>query len=114
MTRKIPLHVLVERQGELPIVHVLGEVDMCTVSRAERPLRRELAVPPTALVLNLLDVTFIDAAGMRMLVQAQSAAERTDTELRLALARIVLRPLDILGLTGSFATYGTVEDAVAA
>ena len=114
MTRVEPLGVVIERQGTLPIVHVFGEVDMCTVSRAERPLRRELAVPPHALVLDLLDVTFIDAAGMRMLVEAQSAARSTDTELRLALARIVLRPLGILGLTESFATYGTVEDAVAA
>lgn len=114
MPRAAPLHVQVERQGTLPIVHVLGEVDICTVGQAEGPLRRELAGSPNALVLNLLDVTFMDVSGMRMLVEAQVAARRTDTDLRLALPRVVLRPLRVLGLTDRFATYGSVEDAVAA
>lgn len=114
MSREGPLSVRVDRQGTLPIVRVAGEVDMCTVDQAERPLRRELAVPPEVLVLDLIDVTFIDAAGMRMLVQARTAARSTDTDLRLAVARVVWRPLSILGLTEGFATYGTVKDAVAA
>ena len=114
MSLAVTLHVLVERHGALPVVHMLGEVDMCTVHQAEQPLRHELAAPPPALVLDLLDVTFIDAAGMRMLVDAQSAADRSETDLRVALPRVVLRPLSILGLSNGFATYGTVADAVAA
>ena len=114
MILETPLSILVEHQGMLPIVHVFGEVDMCTVHDAARPLRHELSAPPAALVLDLLDVTFIDAAGMRMLVEAQSAAARTDTDLQLALARIVRRPLDILGLTSDFACHRTLAEAVAA
>ncbi|QUQ65183.1 STAS domain-containing protein [Kutzneria sp. CA-103260] len=114
MAQQSTLNVLVERQGSLPIVHVFGEVDMCTVHEAARPLRHELSAPPAALVLNLIDVTFIDAAGMRMLVEAQSAADSTDTDLQVALARIVWRPLDLLGLTEDFATHRTLAAAVAA
>ena len=114
MSHEVPLRVLVERRGALPVVHVFGEMDMCTVHQAEQPLRHELAAPPPALVLDLLDVTFIDAAGMRMLVDARSAAHRTETDLRVALPRVVLRPLSILGLSDGFAMYGTVADAVAA
>ena len=114
VARETPLHVLVEHHGALPIVHVFGEVDMCTVDEAARPLRRELSVPPAALVLDLLDVTFIDIAGMRMLMEARSAAQDTHTDLRIALDRVVRRPLGLLGLADGFALHGTVEAAVAA
>ena len=114
MVQQTALNVLVEHQGSLPIVHMFGEVDMCTANEAAKPLREELAAPPAALVLDLLDVTFIDAAGMRMLVEAQTAADSTDTDLQLALARIVWRPLNLLGLTEDFATHRTLAAAVAA
>ena len=108
------LQVLVEHHGALPIVRVLGDVDMCTVHDAARPLRQELAAPPPALVLDLIDVTFIDLAGMRLLMEARSTARMTDTDLQLALPRIVRRPLDLLGLTGGFALHDSVEKAMAA
>ena len=96
------------------VVQVGGEVDAFTAPTLHAELTDQLDSPPTILVLDLTDVTFLSASGVRVLLDAHETAALTGTSLRLVYTtRAVRRVLDVLQLSNLFRTYPAVADALA-
>ena len=86
-------------EGGDGVVVVAGELDAATAGQ----LARRLSAPPAVRVIDLSGVTFIDASGLRVLVDARRAANRC--RLRPP-SRQVVRICEITGLTAMLADTG--------
>ncbi|MEV6610800.1 STAS domain-containing protein [Kutzneria sp. NPDC051319] len=109
------LEVVVEHVETVPIVHLVGEVDLASVGLAARPIRQELASAPPTMVVDLSPVTFFSASGLTLLVQTRAAAGRAQTDVQVVAGQpAVLRPLALTGLANVFDMYSTVDCALRA
>jgi len=89
-------------------VLVTGEVDMVTVDLMRARLRHALSLRSGEIVIDLTYVTFFSAAGLSLLLDAQSAAVKDGIKLRLRGVkenRCVLRVLVLTGLLSRFTLY---------
>jgi anti-anti-sigma factor len=82
--------------GSPPVLRVRGELDVATADQLGAALTESLAIDP-ALVVDMAEVTFVDAAGLRAILQV---AERRDGggALTLVNAGRVARLLELVGL----------------
>ena len=82
------LTVEVEREdGEASIVSLAGELDLSTISTAEKRLFEELRTH-SAVIMDLTRLSFIDSSGIGMLIQGFRAREREEGgELHTVIAR---------------------------
>ncbi len=103
--------VRLTRSGEWAILEVSGEMDLQVV-----PLVSELlAAESVRVVFELNEVTFMDAGGLRALVDSQAKSILAGGCIRLAAPSSQARRL--LRLTGTdtqFQTFDTLDDAVTA
>jgi anti-anti-sigma factor len=95
------LHVAREDLGELVVVHLRGEVDLSNVELLERALQQACtgAAHSSRVVVDATALTFLSAAGMAALVQAQASCQ--DRGLVFAVVAnqpAVVRPLRATGL----------------
>ncbi|GAA2974147.1 hypothetical protein GCM10010519_06690 [Streptomyces lactacystinicus] len=88
-------------QGHDPfVVRADGEIDLGTAPSLRRALTAALK-SHREVVLDLSEVTFMDCAGLGVLVQAHNQADRCGGRLALRGAgRCVLRLLKLTGLNG--------------
>jgi anti-anti-sigma factor len=63
------------RAGDAVVVAPVGEIDLATVGTVEAEIQAALADAP-ALVLDLREVTFIDSAGLRLVLETSRRAAR--------------------------------------
>ena len=87
----------------LPTGHVQvslsGELDIATAPAARDALDQAAGQAVTGLIIDLAEVTFLDAAGLGVLVGASKRARRLPEGLRLAAVPAhVLRLLQVTGL----------------
>jgi anti-anti-sigma factor len=75
-----------------------GELDVTTVSALTGPLHEVEDARPAWIVLDLDDVTLLDAAGLRVFLDAARRAQRQ--ERRFAVARPDPETARVLRLTG--------------
>jgi stage II sporulation protein AA (anti-sigma F factor antagonist) len=80
------------------VVRLIGEVDMATAPT----LQRYLEIVPTATVLDLRDVTFIDSSGLSVLVRAHRDRPKTEPLTLRSPTSAVCRVLEITGLIDVF------------
>jgi anti-anti-sigma factor len=73
----------VEPDRERVIVRVGGELDLSVASDVGARVDELLGVGFTRIVVDLREVSFLDSAGVHMLVAAQRSAERHDAGLSL-------------------------------
>jgi anti-anti-sigma factor len=73
----------VEPDRDRVIVRVGGELDLSVASDVGARVDELLGVGFTRIVVDLREVTFLDSAGVHMLVAAQRSAERRDGTLAL-------------------------------
>jgi anti-anti-sigma factor len=71
----------VEPDGERVFVRVGGELDLSVASDVGARVDELLDVGFSHIVVDLREVTFLDSAGVHMLVAAQRSAERHDAGL---------------------------------
>ena len=105
------LDLRVLRREDYSLVRIAGEVDLATACSLHFALRALVADTPR-LALDVAELAFIDALGIRMLRQAQEQATSRGGWVRL----IGVRPqldmlLELLGLDEVFPVYED-EDAV--
>jgi anti-sigma B factor antagonist len=62
--------ISITTKGDLHVIRVEGELDLSECSQLERALREAEASPSTRILLDLDELTFIDAAGLSVLVAA--------------------------------------------
>ena len=75
-----------------------GELDMTTVTELVRPLLDAESAAPGWIVIDLHDVTLLDAAGLRVFFDSARRAEREGR--RFAIARPDAETARVLRLTG--------------
>lgn len=99
---------------DIAMVLVDGEIDLRTAPSFRDQLFRSLAAGPVMVVLDLSPVTFLGAAGLRVLVDAQTQAEKTRRRMVLITeARCVDRALEVTGLASSFHRMRSLDAALA-
>ena len=103
LTIQPPLSITTWRlSGDTIQLDVAGEIDMATSPKLRQALLDAIGAggPGTAVQVDVAGVSFIDAGGIGILVEAGSAAVRARVTLSLHRpSAIVRRLLDILGLT---------------
>jgi anti-anti-sigma factor len=96
------------------VVHLAGELDMQTVPAATVELDRAVEGGAGRVVVDLTGLTFLASAGLALLASAAEKAGQAGVTLRLAAAsRVVLRPLEITGLSAGFDIRDSVPAALA-
>ncbi|HTI19663.1 MAG TPA: STAS domain-containing protein [Kutzneria sp.] len=106
--------VRLERVGPAALIHVKGEVDMAAEASLRRHIDEAMADEPTALVVDLTEVTFFASAGLHILVDLHHDAIAKGVVLHVvADSRIVLRPMEITGVDQLVTVVGSVDQALA-
>jgi anti-sigma B factor antagonist len=83
-------------------LRVTGEIDMSTAPAVHEAAINTIRLYP-ALHIDLSDVTFMDSAGIHVLLATQRRAERNGGNLRLVHPTPrVMRVLEITGVAGMF------------
>jgi len=104
-TNGVQLRVQTTRTAGVATVRLAGEVDLATADLLRTVLAAQTthAVQPRRIDVDLAQVTFMDAAGLGVLVQAQRHAGRAGAALVVCNAHgIVRRVFDLTGLAGTF------------
>jgi anti-anti-sigma factor len=96
----LPLAIGVEGGADRSVVRVRGEVDILTTPLLAAVLHDRLAATPST-VLDLQEVSFVDCAGVTLLVDARRRARREGRRLHIVPGRVVARTAAILDLTGA-------------
>jgi len=97
-------------RDDLYVVTVAGELDMKTAPQLADALGGEI---PPVLVADLTRVTFLSAAGLRVLVTAAQRAQEQGRCLGLvADGELALRVLRMSGVAASIPTFESLSDAV--
>ena len=79
-----------------PVLRVEGEADLATAEQLGEALERAISVDPSV-VVDMAGVTFIDATGLRVVLQAAESLNGS-SPLTLLNARRVACLLDLVGL----------------
>ncbi|MFT7840324.1 STAS domain-containing protein [Saccharothrix sp. BKS2] len=99
----------------VPVVGLVGEVDMVCEAPARAALVEQLDRRPAGLVLDLTAVDFFGSTGIRLLVEACGRAERHGTAIAVATSRrAVLRTLEMTLVDELVDVHPTVPDALEA
>ncbi|WP_164473827.1 STAS domain-containing protein [Gordonia insulae] len=90
-----------------------GEIDMANAADFAAALDRVAGRHPECVVLDLLHVTFMSAAGLAIL--DRFCADAADSHIPVAVAcdRSVARPVEACGLDGTIALFDSVTAASA-
>lgn len=103
--------VTVRQLGGTVVLTVAGEIDLVTAPALENAVLQTLADPPDLLVIDLTAVEFFSSAGIAVLVLAHR--DGAGVSLRIVAGnRIVLRPLELTGLTEDLAIYPDLDTAL--
>jgi anti-anti-sigma factor len=94
------------------VLTVDGEIDMTTAPGFEDAVRRSPAEQPATLVIDLGDASFFSSAGIAVLMFAHGNRDGVAVRV-VATDRIVLRPLELTGLTADLAIYPDLSSALA-
>ncbi len=93
------LSITVERAPDEVTFHLVGEIDVLTVTEVSALVNDELAEPPARIVLDMAGVTFCDSQGLGTLVVLSRKAQHARTVLALVnVGDFLMRVLDITGL----------------
>jgi anti-sigma B factor antagonist len=94
------------------VVKLVGEVDLATSADVGTALADAARVTHTGVVVDLADLTFIDASGLRVLMGAHRDSRHLPAGLRLAAVPAhVIRLLNVTGFGRHLAVFPTVREA---
>lgn len=100
--------------GNTVVLAASGEVDLLTADEFEAQLKSVLSPPNEVVILDLSEVKFFSSAGLSVLLASAESAKSSDIDFRLVTTeRVVLRPLEITGVSGGFTVFDSVDEAVA-
>lgn len=95
------LEVRGERQGDIYVILLTGELDLAGVAEVNKELRLAEASDARQIVLDVTGLTFIDSSGVRMVIEAHARSQADGDRLALTPAAApVQRIFDMTGLTG--------------
>lgn len=92
-----------ERDPQTVLVTVQGEVDAASSGALRSGVKDALAGGYKKVLLDLTDVSFIDSAGLRVLIDSQKLGENTGVSVKIESASdVVKRLLEMTALTDRF------------
>jgi anti-anti-sigma factor len=101
------------RESSAMVLTVSGELDLVTAGQLDRQLSGMVAVGRLRVVLDLTDLTFCDAYGIRVLIRGRKRVDERGGWLRLLAAGPRVRlVLDIAHLTRLLPVFDTLEHAL--
>jgi len=97
------------------VVSVVGELDVATApdlrAHLDGAIDRALR---NAVLVDLLEVTFIDSTALGVLITGLKRSQRVGGELRIVVAEPrILKIFEITGLTEVFSIFPTIDGATA-
>jgi anti-sigma B factor antagonist len=99
--------------GAAEVLALDGEIDTATSPQVAAEIHRCLQGRPAVLVVDLTAVSFLASAGLAVLLRAHEAAGEQVSVRVVAANRVVRRPIELTGLTGKLAVYGSLQQALA-
>ena len=92
------------------VVWAIGEVDMAVARQLGAEIEGHL-VPGSTVALDCTAITFMDSAGLRVLVRALRLAEEVEAEFVLtSVPEPVAKVLKLSGLAGLFRSFADVAE----
>lgn len=102
-----------EARDEDVVVSVRGEVDVDSAPLLREALEKAISGRSPLLVVDLLEVTFVDSTGLGVLIGAFKLCRTEGLAMHLALVEPrILKIFEITELTDLFSIFPTVEEAV--
>ena len=88
-----------ERTGGDERIHLLGEMDLSVIGSVDREMRRAEAGDAARIVLDLDELEFLDASGVRLLLHLSARSKSNGGRLCItrACSRQVQRVIDLTG-----------------
>jgi anti-anti-sigma factor len=88
-----------ERAGGDERVSLLAEIELSVVGSVDREMRRAEAGDASRIVLDLEELEFLDASGIRLLLQLNARSKSNGGRLRITRAKApqVQRVIDLTG-----------------
>lgn len=111
----VPLADLeVSQVGDVVVAGVAGEIDMSNATDLGDAIGRELSNDALGLVLDLVEVSYLDSAGIRIVYELRDRLHARGQELRLAVAddSPIADALRVSDVTGAIATFPTLAAAL--
>lgn len=104
---------ITEQEGPgAPVVTVAGEIDVATAPTLRDRLQARVVGGDATIVVDLLEVNFLDSTALGVLVGALKRCREAGGELRLVIAEPrILKVFEITGLTEVFPIHATLEEA---
>jgi anti-anti-sigma factor len=98
-----------ERDGDVPIVTIEGEIDASNSREIAGRMRGALSNQAKVLVVDLTPTTYIDSAGINILFQLATELSERQQELHVVVAAAspIARMLAIVGLEHAVPTHPT-------
>jgi anti-sigma B factor antagonist len=99
------LKIVTERDGDIIVLRLRGDVDMAAEEVLSAALRVPLPAGVHELVVDLADAPFIDSTGVRVLLEGRDRALAHGAVLTVRNAQpLVLHVLQLTGVAGLFGT----------
>jgi anti-anti-sigma factor len=104
-----------ERQGTLCLVRVHGEIDLSNAHEVSAAIGTAMGQEARRLVVDLSDITYLDSAGVALLLRLAERLRARRRQLQLVVPRgsPVRRVLDFTGLPTVIPLQSRLEDALA-
>jgi anti-anti-sigma factor len=94
--------VRTEPNGDAVVVRAFGEIDIASAKSLEKELRRAFSNGSSSVLLDLGDVSFIDAGGLSVLLAAARLSVANDRPLRIVrVSSPVGRVIELSGVQGA-------------
>ncbi len=107
--------IVEQRRQGTSVVAVSGEVDVATAPALREALERVVDEDHGPVVVDLIDVTFIDSTGLGVLIGARKRCADAGRDLRVVVGEPrILKVFEITGLTELFSIHGSLDLALSA
>lgn len=112
---KLPACAVSQRLvGEVVVVSVTGVVDLATAHIVEAALNSALDRRPGALIVDVLGVDFLAAAGMTAFLHARERLGATGRFAVVAAGPATARPMKAIGISDQLGMQTSLDDALQA
>jgi anti-sigma B factor antagonist len=110
-----PFEITQKEHSGHPVIVVAGEIDVATAPELRDRLQAQVAAGHSTIIVDLLNVTFLDSTALGVLVGVLKRCREADGELQLVVTEArILKIFEITGLTEVFSISPTLAEVPAA
>jgi anti-sigma B factor antagonist len=105
-------HIEEHKEGSIPVVAVRGEIDVATAPQLRERLHHVIAEGNATVVLDLLEVSFLDSTALGVLVGGLKRCRELGGDMRVVVADPrIIKIFEITGLTNVFSISESLQAA---